>query len=622
MTTGDWTQAADRETAARTVRDWAATGTGRRMLLLGGARGSGRTTVLRETLGSLPGVVQVDCATQEVEAVAASLLRALGVGGPEHGRGTFRELVAKAVPVTGVVLLNGQLAGGYRDSAAPQALLAGVVRHLVGPSGPAGWVAVETEQGARVDWDAVTTAVALPPAPELPSVADDPRAQRTFDPQDLPELIGRAEFLAEVDRAELVDALPLAWPGGVPHNSVAADVYYLDLLGVRPGPEQRGEWLAALHHRLLSQGAGSRADGLAGELAAVADLPWRTVWSRWFPSGRSGSTRPVPGPVEAVRPGLLDGRPVAVSVDLDVPDEDVEAGIVPARTSYVWDRATGELFSGPHRRTAQQPDVPDVQWEDGWERLSQSRGRLRADGVALAPRFPFEVTGGVRGGEELLLAGTNGLFRIELLAPVDPDAPGWAGEPFVEPLAFEAPRELPWEVSAPTADWLAEPFTGRWQPSDDGLPEGLVDAGAREFLTGIGVPLAAGRGTLWTGHLPEEGLQEWDQEPDGDGGSRHVYRIGQWQGGDLLLDGARGEVLLEDFDGETEHAADSLSAFFTMLRLFCDPGRVIRQVNRRYAVQQLDRWLHTVDAEAAEGCWYVMLHEQHELDGSLWGDEK
>ncbi len=471
--------------------------------------------------------------------------------------------------------------------------------------------------------DQTTTVTARQPNPGVGGrVSAATAGERTFDPQDLPELIGRAEFLAGVDRAELLDALPPAWPGGVPHNSVAADVYYLDLLGVRPDPAQRGEWLAALHHRLLSQGADSPAGELAAELAAVADLPWRTVWSRWFPSGRSGSVRPVPGPVEAARPGLLDGRPVVVSVDLDVPDEDVDAGIVPARTAYVWDRATGELISGPYRRTAQQPDVPAVRSEDGWERLSQSQGRLRANGVALAPRFPFEVTGGARSGEELLLAGTNGLFRIELLAPVDPDAPGWASEPLVESFAFEAPRELPREVSAPTAAWLAEPFTGRWQPMADELPEGLVDAGARDFLAGIGVPLAAGRGTLWTGHLPEEGLQEWDRESDEDGGPRHLYRIGQWQGGDLLLDGACGEVLLEDFGGETEHAAESLLVFFTMLRLFCDPGRVIRQVNRRYAVQQLDRWLHGVDAEAAEGCWYVLLHEQDELDRSLWGDEK
>ncbi|KRB75350.1 hypothetical protein ASE03_15245 [Kitasatospora sp. Root187] len=595
------------------------------MLLLGGARGSGRTTVLRDTLGSSPGVVLVDCAAQEVEAVAASVLRALGVDGPETARGTFRELVAKAAPVTGVVLLNGQLAGSYRGSAAPQALLDGVVRHLVGRSGPAGWVAVEADPAARVDW-AEATAVALPSGPGLPPVADDPRAERSFDPQDLPELIGQAGFLVSVDRAELLDALPLAWPGGVPHNSLAADVFYLDVLGVRPDPAQRGEWLAALHHRLLSQGtdspAGESAVQLAAELAAAADLPWRTVWSRWFPTGRSGLVRAVPGPVETAEPGLLDGRQVVVSQDLDIPDEDVDAGIVPARTSYVWDRATGELLSGPHRRTAHQATAPAVQAEDGWERLSWSQGRLRAGGVACAPRFPFEVTGGVRSGDDLLLAGTNGLFRIELLAPVDPDGPAWASEPLVEPLAFEAPRALPPEASAPTAEWLAGPFTGSWQPSADELPEGLVDPGAREFLSRIGVPLAAGRGTLWTSQLPEEGLAEWDQESDEDGGTRHLYRLGQWLGGDLLLDGARGEVLLEDYDGDTEHAATSLTAFFVMLRLFCDPGRVIRQVNRRYAAEQVDRWLRTVDAEAVEGSWHVLLHEQHDLDPGLWGEEK
>ncbi|MER5867255.1 hypothetical protein [Kitasatospora sp. NPDC002040] len=618
MTTGDWTQAADREAAVGTVRDWAETGTGRRVLLLGGVRGSGRSAVLREALGGLSGVVLVDCAEQEPDAIAVSVLRALGVEDPDGLPGTFRERVARAGAVTGVVLLNGQLAGGYRDSPAPQAVLDGVVRHLVGRSGPAGWVAVEADLDARADRSAEVTALALP-APTGPrSAGEDPRAERSFDPGDLPELIGRADFLAGVDRAELVDALPLAWPDGVPHNSVAADVHYLDLLGVRPAAAQRGEWLAALHHRLLSQGA----DTLAAELAAAAELPWRTVWSRWFPSGRSGSERPAPGPVEAVGPGRLDGRPVVVSLDLDVPDEDVDAGIVPARTSYVWDGATGERISGPHRRTAGQDSAPAVVAEEGWERLSWSRGRLRSDGVARAPRFPFEVTGGVRHGDDLLLAGTNGLFRIGLTAPVDPDAPGWTVEPLVEPLAFEAPRPVPPEVSAPTAEWLAEPFTGSWRPPADELPEGLADPGARAFLTGTGVPLAAGRGTLWTAHLPEEGLEEWDQEPDEDGGTRYVYRIGQWLGGDLLLDGASGAVLLEDFDGDTEHAAGSLSAFFTMLRLFCDPGRVVRQVNRRYVAEQVDRWLRSVDAEAVEGSWHVLLHEQHELDPGLWGEEK
>lgn len=614
MTTGDWTQVADRAAAASIVREWAAAGPGSRVLLLGGARGTGKSTVLRESLGEVAGVVLVDCAGQDVEVVAASVLRALGIEVSEHTlpQGTFRELLAKAAKVTGLVLLNGQLTGTYRNSGAPQALLEGVLKPLV-ERGPVGWVAVEVDPVVQIPRALAGTALELPAAPELPPAAADPRAERSFDPQDLLELTGRADFLVGVDRAELVDALPLAWPDGVPHNSIAADVHYLDLLGIRPGAEQHGEWLAALHHRLLSQGT----DALAGELAAVADLPWRTVWSRWDSSGRSAAAAPAPGPAEVALPGLLEGRSVVMSADLDIPDEDVDAGIVRARTSYVWDRANGELIAGPYRRTADRRDAPSVQAEDGWQQLSWSTRRLRADSVAAAPPFPFEVTGGVRRGDELLLVGAGGLFRIELLAPVDPDAPGWATEPFVAPLVFEALRELPTEALAPTPAWLAEPFNGLWRPVADELPEGLLDAGAREFLTRVGVPLAAGRGTLWTGHLPKEGLEEWDQEPD-----RCLYRIGQWLGGDLLLDGTRGEVLLEDFDGDTEHAADSLSAFFTMLRLYCDPGRVVRTVNQRYALRQTDRWLRTIDAESADGCWSLLLYQQGELDDSLWGDEK
>ncbi|MEV8093978.1 hypothetical protein [Kitasatospora sp. NPDC085879] len=626
-TTGDTTYPEDRAAAERTVREWAADGPRGRVLLLRGDRGAGRSSVLREALSGLPGVVTVDCAGRSVDAVAESALRALGVEPADaRPRGTFRELVRRAAPVTGVVLLDAHLAGEFRGSAAPQAVLDHVVRHLV-DRGPVAWAAVEADAALRVTRPSSTAVVELPPAADRP--ADpidpvDPRAARSFDPRDLPELIGRPGFLAAAPRAELVDALPLAWPDGVPHNSLAADVHYLDQLGVRPAPAEHGEWLAALHHRLVCQGADALAAGLA-EAAAEAGtpLPWRTVWGRWLPAGRSATTRPLPGPVEAARPALLDGRAVVVTRDLDVPDEDVDVGIVPARTEYVFDHTDGGLLGGPYRRTAEASDAPPVAAADSaGERLSWSDGRLRAAGRPAAPRFPFEVTGGFRSGGDLVLAGADGVFRVELLAPVDEEAPGWATEPFVELLTAEALRELPAEAAAPTADWLAAPFSGFWRPDADELPDGLVDTRAREFLSRVGVPLAAGRGTLWTGHLPEEGLEEWDVEETEDGGSRHLYRIGQWLGGDLLLDGSGGEVLLEDFDGDTAHAADSLPVFFAMLRLVCEPGRTVRQVNRRYAAAQTDRWLGTLDAEAAEGCWYPLLHEQHELDRGLWGDEK
>ncbi|MFF4648449.1 hypothetical protein [Streptomyces sp. NPDC001380] len=620
--TDDGTDPGDRTAAERAVGRWAADGPHGRLLVLRGARGAGKSGVLRRVLAALPGTAVVECAGRDVDDVAAAVLEALGaLPRGVRPRGTFRDLLDGASAVPGLVLLDVHLAGAYRGSAAPQAVLDRVVRHLARRGGPAGWVALEADASLRAAPSATTTAVDLPAPAGPPRHAPDPRAERTFDPADLPDLIGSPGFLAAADRAELVDALPLAWPDGVPHNSLAADVHYLDLLGVRPGRDRHGEWLAALHHRLVCQGA---AD-LAARLADGAGLPWRTVWAHWLPAGRSADARPVPGPVEAVLPAVLDGdgRQVVVSRDPDVPDEDVDTGAVRARTEYVFDLATGERLGGPYRRTAGSAEAAPVRpADDGWERLTWSDGRLRAAGRVAAPRFPFEVTGGVRRGGDLVLAGADGIFRIGLAAPVDEEAPGWARTPFVEPLVSEALEDLPAAAVPPDPRWLAAPFAGLWRPAADDLPDGLADPGARAFLTGTGMPLASGRGTLWTGHLPEEGLEEWDREPDGSGGVRVLYRIGRWLGGDLLLDGSTGRVLLEDLDGDTEHAADALPAFCAMLRLVCEPGRTVRQVNRRYVADQLDHWLRALDAEAADGCWHTFLHERQDLDPALWGDEK
>ncbi|WP_431678093.1 AAA family ATPase [Kitasatospora sp. KL5] len=162
---------------ARTVREWAAGGPRQQVLLLRGDRGAGRSTVLREALSGLPGVVFVDCAGRSVDAVAESVLRALGTDPADaRPRGTFRELVRRAAPAAGLVLLDAHLAGEYRGSAAPQAVLDHVVRHLVDRGGPVAWAAVEADAALRVTRPSSTAVVELPPP------ADRPAARTTRGP--------------------------------------------------------------------------------------------------------------------------------------------------------------------------------------------------------------------------------------------------------------------------------------------------------------------------------------------------------------------------------------------------------------------------------------------------------
>ncbi|MFF4525563.1 hypothetical protein [Streptomyces bluensis] len=89
--------------------------------------------------------------------------------------------------------------------------------------------------------------------------------------------VGRFEEFLSAPRAlalcvhpALVEALPIAFPDGVPAGTFSADLHYLDKLGL--APSSHAEWLSILHLLSLSQGAPerARADGIRRP-AAMAD---------------------------------------------------------------------------------------------------------------------------------------------------------------------------------------------------------------------------------------------------------------------------------------------------------------------------------------------------------------
>ncbi|MDG4856977.1 hypothetical protein P8605_02175 [Streptomyces sp. T-3] len=87
-------------------------------------------------------------------------------------------------------------------------------------------------------------------------------------------LLAAPRLLAKCTHASLVEALPVAFPDGIPAGAFSADLHYLDALGVAPA--SHAEWLSVLHLLALSQGDESRARELA---ESDGPLPWRTVWS-------------------------------------------------------------------------------------------------------------------------------------------------------------------------------------------------------------------------------------------------------------------------------------------------------------------------------------------------------
>ncbi|WP_354637619.1 SUKH-4 family immunity protein [Kitasatospora camelliae] len=136
----------------------------------------------------------------------------------------------------------------------------------------------------------------------------------------------------------------------------------------------------------------------------------------------------------------------------------------------------------------------------------------------------------------------------------------------------------------PTTAWLESLFGegAVWRPAESELPERLTDAGARAFLTTVGLPAARLSFAGWdSADLPEEGM--WEEDPDELFGNRYpdddseperyAYSIGTRNGQHLMLCGESGGLDVYDPDGWDHaegyggHAAGSLASMVGALGL-------------------------------------------------------
>ncbi|WP_073935079.1 SUKH-4 family immunity protein [Streptomyces sp. CB02400] len=429
------------------------------------------------------------------------------------------------------------------------------------------------------------------------------------------ELLSLPRALAACHRSALIEALPVAFPDGVPAGTFAADLHYLDGLGL--APSSHAEWISVLHLVALSQGRAERARVLA-ESAGV--LPWRTVWSNWR----------APGCLTRQGPHI----PAVARVGIDTStDPGTVTSTFTAGGSAIWDAATGRPVGGDPRgdTTALPPTAADTTAPPLWTADAPSWNLLRL-GLVTTPSVRRTVQApSVRdaacAGSLVIIAGGRGLYAIEPDLRTTDGAPA-RPLPAVGPRCRITPRPFDETVRVPARTRLCDVFgeDAVARIAADRLPAGLTHEPTRRFLTEVGFPSVAGFYGLDTHNLLTTGLAEhvWDGSgngvtPVGDG---PFYELGSWIGGVLLLDGRTGRVLRRTRPGAVDAdrpgsplAGSSLASFVAMVCLQWEYMRgyaTSAGVDGADLLDELTAWLTAVDpAAAATRNWGHVLEEEN-----------
>ncbi|MFE5189325.1 SUKH-4 family immunity protein [Streptomyces sp. NPDC056628] len=358
------------------------------------------------------------------------------------------------------------------------------------------------------------------------------------------------EAVARVGFATLFEAFEAAFHGQpITQGTAAARLHYLARRGGQPSSQ--GEWLALLHLTLMQAGSTERAaaDRLLAAAGPVA-LPWRTLWAQGVGA-------------DAFRTDALVKRPIVRTLRIA---HTPSGNVVTARTRRdhigTWGLATGAPRPEPGEATSTPGTTSADQGPQGW------RPAGAADGAVDLPRMPEYVRRGVRLGDHLALASTDGVFVVEINQGAGREASSGLLKRLVSTGTTLAPADLPATALAPTTDWLTDLWdvTAVKRFPQETLPSALSDAGARQFLSSVGFPCVTGFLELDTTGLADTGLrpvaEPTEQEPA-------YYSLGWWQGARLLLDGHDGRVLQDGSSGiEDALAGSSLSQFVAMVRLY------------------------------------------------------
>lgn len=391
-------------------------------------------------------------------------------------------------------------------------------------------------------------------------------------------MLADGQVLANLDATGLLEGMAATWPRGIPQGGIAIDAHYLEQLGLAAAPH--AEWVAWLHHSALNRGDEPLARSIVAE--AGGQLPWKTVWTQCRPFGTFGR----PAESEAVR---ADPPPEEASGSIDFPE---------LAESHSWRlRAVGppvrHIFDG--RMGASRPfrskAVSDTEW------------------LISGPTGPFVVDVTTRPGERP---------HLEALP-----------EPFVGPITEAALWRCPAQAmarDAPTRSWLE----GSFGPgvcrvlSEDELPSGLTDSNGREFLTSVGWPsLTDQLPFVQTTDLAKTRLVEvpWPENVDPPESEGPFYHLGEWTGGNVLLDGVTGAVVQDYSTGYSSFIlSTSLRQFCTLLRLYHEflTSPFYTPAERADARRSLRQWAEDIDSAIEDAD-----HWEHVFDGDLdfWGTE-
>ncbi|UYB42322.1 SUKH-4 family immunity protein [Streptomyces sp. Je 1-4] len=476
----------------------------------------------------------------------------------------------------GVGFVDEAVAESLRRETAPETVTR-VNRHMTA------WLRTLAPELAHPDGWAASGALGTYAAAGLAMHAAQADHEQKWTTQTLDELVARGELVAHLPQTALLDAARCAHYGGIGSNSAAADAAYLWDYGVVPASQTA--WAAWLH--LMATARGDE-DFVAGLLASGIRLPWKAVWTRWRPPGGFHTSFLAPGVVGETAEVRWHGRPAVAA--LGTPEVDVS----------IWDAQTGEPLAGPWPEDSVVPEDAQaaLTWPDesGTGDPITTLAALEAAVPGTDTAHPSLLSAPVLTvGELAILGGPGGLFA---LAP----AKGWeetAGTP------CRAPLSGPYAAAGPTtprhatppgaADLRAVVGGDAFRPvKEDQLPAGLAEDGAREVLTGIGVP-AFDESGLRLAPDDDAFLTEFTwpddaaEDPESEG---PFFRLGRWMGGDVVLDGTGGAVFrVTDEDDPVDGAlvASSLENFLAMAAQWLTGLRISATVDNsdeQYALRQ------------------------------------
>ncbi|MFI9353791.1 SUKH-4 family immunity protein [Streptomyces lydicus] len=322
--------------------------------------------------------------------------------------------------------------------------------------------------------------------------------------------------------------------------------------------------------------------------AAVADsgvrLPWKAVWTRWRPPGGFHASFLAPGVV---------GETVEVrwQEDTVVPEEFHTALTLPEESGSGGPITTLDMLEAA---------VPATD--------------AAHPGLLFAPVLSI--------GDLAILGGPGGRFA---LAPVK----GWQAEAGIP---YRAPLSGPYAAAGPTtprhaappgiADLRAVVGEGTFRLlTEEQLPESLVEGGARQALTDVGVPVLDEHGLRLA---PDDGefLTEfaWPEDAaEGPESEGPFLSLGRWTGGYVVLDGTSGEVFRvpgdegDPVDGVL--VASSLEAFLTMVGQWLIGLRIsatIDNKDERYELRQHvsgELWMLDDTGSQSEAWMYIFEND-------------